>query len=78
MHATWEKVRYLIKNDLLVDVPDLKKDGSQKYAYKTGLPMSAPNFPKSEEYNFFIRGTGDDSTKKPFSINGVHMYYQQL
>lgn len=78
VHATWEKVRYLIKNDLLVDVPDLKKDGTQKYAYKTGLPMSAPNFPKSEEYNFFIRGTGDDSTKKPFSINGVHMYYQQL
>jgi len=78
VRATWDKVRFLIKNDLLVDVPDLKKDGTQKKAYKTGLPMSAPNFPKSEEFNFFIRGTGEDSTKKPFSINGVHMYYQQL
>lgn len=78
VRATWERVRYLIKNNLLVDVPDLKKDGTQKYGHKTGLPMSAPNFPKSEEYNFFIRGTGGDSSKKPFSINGVHMYYQQL
>ncbi|MGE7811264.1 MutH/Sau3AI family endonuclease [Lysinibacillus capsici] len=78
VRATWDQVRHLIKNGLLVDVPDLKKDGTQKCGFKTGIPMSAPNFPKSEEYNFFIRGTGEDSSKKPFSINGVEMYYQQL
>lgn len=78
VRATWEKVRHLIKNDLLEDVLELKKDGTPIYGTVTGLPNSAPNFPKPRNFNFFLNGTGTNSSKKPFSINGVHMYYQNL
>lgn len=45
---------------------------------KTGVQQDAPNLPKSESYLLFLRGTGSDSTKKPLSINGVQMYYQNF
>lgn len=78
VRSTWERIRHLIKNNLLVDVPELKKDGTQKVGPVTGIPSSAPNFPKSTEANFFIKGTSKDASVKPLNINGVKMYNQQL
>lgn len=78
VRSTWERVRYLVKNNLLEDVPELKKDGTQKVGPVTGIPSSAPNFPKSKEANFFLKGTSQDASIKPLSINGVQMYNQQL
>ena len=38
--------------------------------------MTAPNFPKSKEHNFFVRGSGADASKKPLILNGISMYSQ--
>ena len=40
--------------------------------------MTAPNFPKSKEWNFFVRGSGTDASKKPLLLNGIRMYSQYL
>ena len=71
----WEKARKLIlSNELTVEV--LKdKHGNPRYTPKTHLPMNAPNWPKSKEYDVFMRGTGSDAAHKK-TINGLEMYYQ--
>ena len=75
-HEVWEEARRLIISGELRDVVCLRKDGSP-IINKTGVPKSAPNFPKSEGARaVFIRGDGRDSTKKPLRINGVDMYLQ--
>lgn len=74
--AVWNEVRRLIFSGELRDVICRRKDGSP-IINKTGVPKSAPNFPKSENaYAVFIRGDGRDSTKKPLRINGIDMYLQ--
>ena len=74
--AVWNEVRRLIFSGELCDVISQRKDGSP-IINKTGVPKSAPNFPKSENaYAVFIRGDGRDSTKKPLRINGIDMYLQ--
>ncbi|MEE1132165.1 MAG: MutH/Sau3AI family endonuclease [Caryophanon sp.] len=78
VRPVWERVRHLILNDLLEDVPERKKDGTQKVTPKTGLPSSAPNLPKAKDFNFFLKGTSSAADVKPLCINGVHMYNQQL
>ena len=74
---TWEKIRELISGKTLRFIPDVKKDGTP-IINKTGVPKGAPNFPKSEDYVMFVRGTGNDSNEKPLCINGIDMYKQDL
>ena len=73
----WSRVRNLIRNNELRDVPTLDKNGRQKIN-KNGEKSSAPNFPKSSEGPVFVRGTGTDSKDKRESVNGIRMYYQQV
>lgn len=44
---TWEETRALIKNGRLKLLPCLNKYGEQRITPKTGIPMVAPNLPKS-------------------------------
>ena len=74
----WNDMRDLIFTDQLVDAPVLKKDGTPRITPKTGLPMTAPNWPKSHDGILFIRGTGTDATDKPVEVNGVQMYRQNV
>ncbi|WP_195701652.1 hypothetical protein [Companilactobacillus futsaii] len=39
------------------------KNGKTKLTPKTKVPMEETNLPKSKDYNFFVRGTGQDATK---------------
>lgn len=77
VQKTWERVRELVNGKKLINEKLYKKDGSPKIN-KTGIQQEAPNLPKSESYALFLRGTGSDSTKKPLTINGVKMYYQNF
>lgn len=72
----WEEARDKIINDKLCDVPILLKDGRVRYTPKTGIPMTAPNLPKSEENVIFFRGSGKDATDKSQEVNGVKMLKQ--
>lgn len=72
----WEEARDKIINDKLCDVPVLLKDGSVRYTPKTGIPMTAPNLPKSEENIVFFRGSGKNATDKSQEVNGVKMLKQ--
>ena len=72
---TWEETRELINDRQLRFVPCLDKNGNQRYAPKTGVPMGAPNLPKSGNHLIFFRGTGQDATDK-ISVNGINMLRQ--
>lgn len=73
---TWEETRRLILTGELEDVPSRRKDGAL-VLNKTGVPKSAPNFPKAKgAYAVFVRGDSSDSTNKPLVINGISMYHQ--
>lgn len=73
----WLRIRDLVLNKKLKDVPVLDSRGNQ-IINKNGLPRSAPNFPKSSEGNLFVRGTGQNSSDKRECVNGISMYYQQV
>lgn len=75
---TWKRIKFLIENNLVENVPVLGKDGKQRITPKTGVPMFAPNFPKSTEDIVFVRGSGTDASKKPVCLNGVEMYAQYI
>lgn len=76
--ALWDGMRDLIFSDGLVDAPILKKDGTPRATPKTGIPMTAPNWPKSRDGVLFVRGTGTDANDKPVEVNGVRMYRQNV
>lgn len=76
--ALWDGMRDLIFSDGLVDAPVLKKDGTPRVTPKTGIAMTAPNWPKSRDGVLFVRGTGNDANDKPVTVNGVHMYRQNV
>ena len=75
----------MIINHTLEEKYVYKKDGTKRIN-KTGVPMVELNFPKSSEYNIFVRGTSSDSTHKPWILNGtaadgtktIHSYTQQI
>ena len=71
-------MRDLIFSGRLVDAPILKKDGTPRVTPKTGIPMTAPNWPKSRGGVLFVRGTGTDANDKPVTVNGVKMYRQNV
>lgn len=72
---TWEEARELVIGGRLAFVPSLDKSGRQRVAPKTGIPMGAPNLPKSVDHLIFFRGTGQDARDKTV-INGVTMLRQ--
>ncbi|USK48025.1 restriction endonuclease [Bacillus sp. CMF12] len=74
----WQEIRNLVNNNKLKEEPVLDKNNHQRITPKTKLPMTAPNFPKAKEWNFFVRGSGTDASKKPLLLNGIHMYSQYL
>lgn len=74
----WDGMRDLIFSNGLVDAPVLKKDGTPRVTPKTGIPMTAPNWPKSRDGVLFVRGTGTDANDKPVEVNGVRMYRQNV
>lgn len=76
--ALWDGLRDLIFSNALVDAPVLKKDGTLRLTPKTGIPMTAPNWPKSRDGILFVRGTGTDANDKPVTVNGIHMYRQNV
>ncbi|MEY8349963.1 MutH/Sau3AI family endonuclease [Bacillus cereus] len=78
IRIVWEEIRDLVNNNELKEEPILDKEGIQRITPKTKLPMTAPNFPKSKNHDFFVRGSGTDASKKPFELNGISMYAQYL
>lgn len=76
--ALWDGMRDLVFSDGLIDAPILKKDGTPRVTPKTGIPMTAPNWPKSRDGVLFVRGTGTDANDKPVTVNGVNMYRQNV
>lgn len=78
VRPVWERIRALIINGELRDVPSLDKNGKPIINKKSGVARSAPNFPKSSEGLVFVRGTGTDAAYKPLEINGVKMLSQNL
>lgn len=77
VRPVWSRIRSLIQNNELRDVPVLDKRGRQ-IINKNGEKRSAPNFPKGSEGLVFVRGTGTDSSDKRESVNGIRMYCQQV
>lgn len=81
----YEIIRDRLINHTLEEKYVYKKDGTKRIN-KTGVPMVELNFPKSSEYNIFVRGTSSDSTHKPWILNGtaadgtktIHSYTQQI
>lgn len=61
-----------------VDRCRLEADWTPRVTPKTGIPMTAPNWPKSRDGVLFVRGTGTDANDKPVTVNGVRMYRQNV
>lgn len=73
----WNIIRDLVINNNLKEMSVLNKEG-KAIMNKTGVISTALNFPKSSEFDIFVRGSGIDSTKKPLCLNGINMYEQCL
>lgn len=74
---TWDDSRNLIhRNELEWEYVYDKK--GNKRMNSSGAYMGAPNFPKSSEYNVFLRGGADVSTEKTRTecVNGIRMLPQ--
>lgn len=64
----------------------LKNKLKEKTRYKNGKPIinkngtvsKELNFPKSRNFQVFLRGTGTDSNDKPIVLNGISMYRQYV
>ncbi|MEY2195715.1 MutH/Sau3AI family endonuclease [Neobacillus sp. BF23-41] len=77
VRKVWNEVRELINNNQLKESPEYDKHG-RSIINKTGKLRTTINFPKSKDHDFFVRGSGEDSNKKPLVINGIHMYNQNF
>lgn len=83
--TVYEDICYKINNGQVIESYMYKNNGTQRIN-KTGVPMVTLNFPKSAEFNIFVRGTSSDSTRKPWTFNGqsadgsdtIHAYSQQI
>ena len=75
---TYDDIRWLIQNHELRVVPAIDSKTGRPRVNRTGVPVEAPNFPKSSDHIVFVRGTSSDSTRKPERVNGIEMYRQQI
>ena len=74
----WSVVRGTIKSGNLRETICRRKDGSIIYN-PSGTVKTEINFPKSaDRMKLFLRGTGQDSTKKTLTLCGIQMYQQQV
>ena len=73
----WDRIRKLIFNKELIEVFEYDRNG-EKLINRTGVPVSAPNFPKQREGNVFVRGSSSNSLYKPLVINDIAMYSQYI
>ena len=77
VRRTWDEVRQTVYSGNLRDEVVTTKSGKPRHNPK-GNVMTAPNLPKSEDHDVFLRGTGADSDDKPVEICGVRMYRQNV
>ncbi len=75
LKRTWERLKYLIQNNKLVNVVCTDRAGNP-IINPCGTIKSAPNFPKSSEGTVFLRGTAADSRGKKSGVNGIPMTSQ--
>lgn len=78
---TWNDTRSLLVNDNLEEKILRYKKGPNKgqpIINKNGTVRTSINFPKSKDYNVFIRGTGNDSSDKTEIVNGLAIYKQNF
>lgn len=81
----YEIVRNKINNNNVTERYMFNKDKTIRIN-KTGIKMTQLDFPKSSEYKIFVRGTGTDSSNKPWTFKGqaadgtqtIHAYPQQF
>ncbi|MDR0136696.1 hypothetical protein RFW18_02990 [Metabacillus idriensis] len=78
VRKVWNEVRDLINTNELKETIKCDKNGNAIKNKKTGKLKTSINFPKSKGNNFFLKGTGSDSNKKPLVVNGISMYRQNL
>lgn len=74
---TWDDVRDLLINNKFKVTRIKDKNGKVIKNKKTGTIREQTNFPKSKDYLIFLRGTGQDSTKKTLNLKGHQIYQQQ-
>ena len=77
VQKVWNEIRDLVINKELKETIVLNKEGNS-IINETGVVSTSLNFPKSSEFDIFVRGSGIDSTKKPLKLNGIDMYEQCL
>lgn len=73
----WNIVQDLVVNKKLKIEKIWKKDGSP-YLNKNGIQLESPNFPKSKDFDVFLRGTGSNSKHKTLVVNNLKMYQQNF
>ncbi len=78
VRSVWMEIRRLVNDGELKEIFDYRKDGSIRMTPKTNVPISAPNFPKSDRHIVFVRGSGVDKSYLPLEINGIRMLTQYL
>ena len=74
---TWDSICDLVNNKKLKESKCYKKNGSMIYN-KVGTVKTEINFPKSADYEVFVRGAGLDSTNKSQEVNGIKMLHQWI
>lgn len=74
----WENIRYLILNNKLKEKIKKDKYGQPIINKKTKTIKTSINFPKSKDYDVFVRGSGTDANFKPVQLNGINMYAQYI
>ena len=78
VRPVWEEIRRLVNNNELVEVFKTDRYGNRLMTPKTKIPISAPNFPKSDKHLVFVRGSGVDKSKLPQEINSIKMLTQYI
>jgi hypothetical protein len=73
----WSDTRNLIFSKKLKETVRYNRDGTQRMN-RNGTISTSVNFPKSSNYDVFVRGTGEDSSNKPLVLNGIKMYKQNV
>lgn len=75
--SIWDDVRNKVFNNSLREEVAFNKNGDP-IINKNGVVRTTVNFPKSKNYDVFFRGSGNDSSDKKITINGITMYRQNV
>lgn len=78
VRPTWERVRYLVNNNEFKVSVRRNKAGAVIITPSSKVPSEETNFPKSKDFEVFIRGSGNDAVSKTFELNGYKLYPQQF